>query len=312
MSQPSDDVRAWFTIQGPELDRSEVIVSKSEGLTMGRGAENDLRLRHREVSRRHLHIYWGEEGKFVLEDTNSSNGVWLNDVRLTPNMPAELNEGDLIRVGPYVLRLEGYLFGEGAAPPAEVDGDGRYPEQPRELFVGHLPGLPRNRSNWMKYLPAVFSEDEFLGRYMLIFESIYSPLIWLIDNFDLFLTPDMAPSEWLQWIAGWFDVLLLPELPIDRQRQLMNQLGWLFMRRGTPAGLQRLLELYFGVSPEIVETDLCSFTVIMSFEESPLLKRLGQDGNVVGHFSAEEMKTIADRLIWSQKPAFASYTLQVS
>jgi phage tail-like protein len=120
----------------------------------------------------------------------------------------------------------------------------------------------------------------------------------LIDNFDLFLSPEVAPAEWLQWMASWFDILLLPELPIERQRQIMSQIGWLFMRRGTPAGLQRLLELYYGATPEIIENEPCHFIVRLP------LKEISED---TMPFDRE----VADRLILSQKPAFASYTLEL-
>lgn len=296
MSENSDDVRAWFMIDGPNIDYSEFVVTK-KGVSVGRGAEADIRLAGREVSRRHFHIFWGADGRFVVEDLGSSNGVYLNDSRLTPNIPAELRENDVLRVGPYLIRFESYLYDTVPVPVRiEADEEGLLPPI-TDIDVYHLPGIPRNRSTWMQYLPGIFSEDEFMGRYLLIFESINSPLVWLIDNFDLFLSPQMAPSEWLQWMSSWFDILLLPELPIERQRQIMSQVGWLFMRRGTPMGLIRLLELYYGVIPEIIENEPCHFVVRLPVSE------INQD----------EMRydvEVANRLILSQKPAFASYTLE--
>ncbi|MFN8529060.1 MAG: FHA domain-containing protein [Anaerolineae bacterium] len=159
-------------------------------------------------------------------------------------------------------------------------------------------GIPRYRSSWLQYLPAIYSDDEFLGRYLLIYESILSPIIWMIDNFDLYLSPEVAPSEWLRWMASWFDLLIIPDLPIERQRAIMGQIGWLFLRRGTRAGLERLLELYFGVRPEILENrdEPCHFVVRLPLSQSD--NRIGRE--------------IAERLIASHKPAFASHTLEIT
>jgi hypothetical protein len=38
MSENPDDVRAWFTIEGPGIDFSEFVVSK-RGVSIGRGDE---------------------------------------------------------------------------------------------------------------------------------------------------------------------------------------------------------------------------------------------------------------------------------
>ena len=105
--------------------------------------------------------------------------------------------------------------------------------------------------------------------------------------------------EWIQWISSWFDLLILPALPIEKQRRIIEQMGWLFLRRGTPSGLERLLELYFDVTPEIIEDGNAHFTVRLPLSERE------DDGNGLG-------RDVADRLIDSQRPAFASYTLEIT
>lgn len=291
-------VKALFKLNGPDIPDDTIVVG-SQGLRIGRSNDNNLPLNHREISRQHLRIIWRED-KYYVEDLNSSNGVFLNDERIESRDPRELKVGDTIRFGPFVMRLTSWIDPEpvisrplmGEPLLSHLDDNsaslnGRHADYPV--------GIPRDQSNWLKYLPSIYSDDEFLGRYLLIFESLLSPIIWTIDNFDLFLSPEVAPPQWLQWMAGWFDLLLLPELPIERQRLITQQIGWLFLRRGTPAGLQRLLELYFGVTPEIIENEPCHFVVRLALSKSD--SKLGPD--------------VADRLIESQKPAFASYTLEV-
>lgn len=398
------ELHALFRVSGPHLDRDEITVTAA-GLQVGRSGDNDLTLQHSEISRQHMRFYPHENG-FAVEDLKSSNGVWVNDVRIRTKTPHLLKIGDVVRAGPYLFTLES-LIEVGASAPSEdapavsepeadamatvppavsspaapvehvttppeppppppspefveevtgkkdepapakpeekaseplprlrevphreqppviereervtpsafiprMDGegnglarienvppDGTLPPPDTNGHVTYPVGIPTDASNWLKYLPAIYSEDDFIGRYLLIFESILSPITWMVDNFDMYLSPEVAPSEWLRWMASWFDVLIVPELPIDRQRALVAQLGWLFFRRGTRAGLERLLTLYYGVKPEIIEDDDMHFTVKLALSES----------------SVKLERDIVDRLIMAHKPAHASYTLEIT
>jgi len=323
------ETKLRLKLQGPGLDRDEIIVGR-QGMRVGRSGDNTLPLNHREISRQHMRITWREDDKYLVEDLNSSNGVWLNDTRLMPRIPAELNIGDVIRVGPFIMELVEFVYEEeiqlDPLQGPEIPSPDDYPEeqaQPsapqrqvlqapeqathytrvnghrRRQIVSYLPGVPRDRSNWMQYLPEVFDEFEFMGRFLLIFESLAAPLFWTIDNFDMYLSPEVMPEEWIQWITSWFDLLVLPELPVEKQRRIVEQMGWLFLRRGTPSGLERLLELYFDVTPEIIESGNAHFTVRL-----PLSERADNDDGLG--------REVADRLIDSQRPAFASYTLEIT
>ncbi len=288
-----EEIKAVFRASGPDMDEQEIVVGR-QGLRVGRGSDNNLVLNNREISRQHFRILWRDDDTYLVEDLNSSNGVWFNEARIPTRVPQELHEGDILRAGPYKFSFVQLRY---AAPIVVTPPAGAPVERvsPLETRPGFVPGLPFDQSSWLQYLPAVYSDDEFLGRFLLIFESIMNPIVWMVDNFDFYLSPETAPQEWLAWMASWFDLLLLPELPIARQREIVRQLGWLFLRRGTRMGLQRLLELYFEVTPEIIETVPCHFVVRLPLSESK--SKLGAE--------------VADRLINSQRPAFASYLLEV-
>src|SRR3954469_3944254 len=77
------------------------VIALHEGVTrIGRSLTADVELEDMTVSRRHALIVRGE-GKAVLLDDGSRNGVRLNGVRVTR---AELHDGDTIRLGRTQLR----------------------------------------------------------------------------------------------------------------------------------------------------------------------------------------------------------------
>ena len=57
-----------------------------------------------EISARHARLFI-QGRRLLLEDLGSTNGTWLNGVRLLA--PTPLQEGDLLRIGQTELRLGG-------------------------------------------------------------------------------------------------------------------------------------------------------------------------------------------------------------
>lgn len=306
-----EEIRLVLRRVSGDLERDEIVIGR-QTLRAGRSNDNNLVLNNPDISRQHFRIKCTEDDRFVIEDTDSRNGIFLNDQRLPSRVDAEIKVGDVIRTGPYtfvvdrleVVTLQSSLMtaGTSAAPtPRRI-----LPPRTNGKIPTHIEGLSHEQSNWLQYLPSIFSDSAFdplgfTGRYLLIFEDMLSPLIWMIDGFDQYLSPEIAPTVWLQWIASWFDLLLRPELPEDRQRQIVEQMGWLFLRRGTPSGLRRLLELYFGVVPEIIERELCQFEVVLPLASSEI---------GIWRTDPQNATEIAKRLIESQKPAFASFVLR--
>jgi DNA-binding response OmpR family regulator len=64
-------------------------------ISVGRGADNDVNLSSPHVSRRHAELRWDADS-YVLHDTDSKNGVFVNGRRLTE--PHTLASGDVIAI----------------------------------------------------------------------------------------------------------------------------------------------------------------------------------------------------------------------
>lgn len=69
---------------------------------IGRGEENQVKLTGSYASHRHTRIIF-RDGKYFLEDLGSTNGTYINGVRITE--PVMLRDGDLIRVAGVTLQF---------------------------------------------------------------------------------------------------------------------------------------------------------------------------------------------------------------
>jgi FHA domain-containing protein len=73
------------------------------GLSIGRSKEADVRIDDRYASSLHARVF-SREGRFYVEDMNSTNGTLLNGATL--HGEAELIDGDKIQIGDTIFRLE--------------------------------------------------------------------------------------------------------------------------------------------------------------------------------------------------------------
>jgi two-component system cell cycle response regulator len=86
------------------LDRNEVVI--------GRGRTADVQIDDTGISRRHARIVRTEEGRHVLEDLGSTNGVFVNGRRVER---MDLSDGDRVQVGPTLVLRFGVLAADEEA-----------------------------------------------------------------------------------------------------------------------------------------------------------------------------------------------------
>jgi FHA domain len=73
------------------------------GLSIGRSKEADVRIEDRYASSLHARVF-SREGRFYVEDMNSTNGTLLNGATLQGE--AELIDADHVQIGDTVFRFE--------------------------------------------------------------------------------------------------------------------------------------------------------------------------------------------------------------
>ncbi len=183
---------------------------------------------------------------------------------------------------------------EEPPPPAVPPPAITEPEEEPEPAYTPPPGLSVTESRYVQYLPGIY-HTSFMKRFLALFESIYAPIEWNVDNFDLYLSPGTVPAGFLPWLANWFDLTFDHSWGEAQRRALLEEAHLIYARRGTRWALSRVLEIYTGHKPEIEDTgeDLDPFTFTVTI---PVAK-------------SEINATLIEQLINTHKPAYTTYAL---
>ncbi|MFO7536688.1 MAG: phage tail protein I, partial [Chloroflexota bacterium] len=177
----------------------------------------------------------------------------------------------------------------GPPPSAPPEANG----QPQPAYTPP-PGLSLDDSRYLQYLPDIY-HTPFMKRFLALFESIYAPIEWTADNFDLYLNPKTAPADFLPWLANWFDITFDNSWSEAQRRTLLTEVHQIYARRGTKWALSRVLEIYTGHTPQIDDSsedlDPATFTITLPLAES------------------ETNPSLVAQLINAHKPAHTAYRL---
>lgn len=117
------------------------------------------------------------------------------------------------------------------------------------------------KGDYLRYLPALYERDELMGRFLMLFESFWSPIDGQLDNIWDYLDTSVAPPSLLPWLASWFGMTLDERWSEAQQRQLLRSLVQLYRKRGTRDGLIEYLEIFTQGKVEIVEHRANNFVV---------------------------------------------------
>jgi len=120
------------------------------------------------------------------------------------------------------------------------------PSSPRPVPLPAVRGAAAG--GWLvDQLPGCFAGDDFLRRFMALFQELADGLRRRIDGIDHAVDASVAPPVFVRWMGGWLGVTSIdPSLPASRQRDLVFGFGGLLVHRGTRAGLTQALELVTG------------------------------------------------------------------
>jgi 3',5'-cyclic-nucleotide phosphodiesterase len=85
-----------------ETDQRQTLEFEGDTIFVGRSPDNDIQIRDRYISRKHLKIL-RKGDKYFIEDLQSKNGTFVNANQIKPGIEFELKEGIPIVVGMSVI-----------------------------------------------------------------------------------------------------------------------------------------------------------------------------------------------------------------
>jgi phage tail-like protein len=170
-------------------------------------------------------------------------------------------------------------------------------------------------SSYLDYLPAVFRQDEFMGRFLGIFESVLAPLEGVVDELPYYTDPTVCPEEVLPYLTHWVATEMGETWPAERQRRILAVAAELHRWRGTRRGLKAYLEAVTGGTPLVAENT--DGSRLGPDNRLGLSARLGRaipnhvTVTLAVHEGEEPDPTEVAALIEEQKPAHATYLLRI-
>lgn len=171
------------------------------------------------------------------------------------------------------------------------------------------------RRSYLRHLPAVYQEDEasrdFLERFLSIFETSLSNIERQIDQIVRYFDGEVAPPEFLPWLASWLAIAVDDNWTEIQLRQLIQKAPQLYQQRGTREGIAATVEIFTGSRPLVVEP--------FQVTHSELNKLYGNNPNPfrfwvlldTAHIQKEIELPTLQRLIEAEIPAHTEACLRV-
>ncbi|MEM8858092.1 MAG: FHA domain-containing protein [Chloroflexota bacterium] len=261
---------------------------KRKTYVLGRHETAQIKLKDPRVSAEHAKLIVTESALYV-EDLGSTNGTYVDGEKIEPEIQMALTERSIIEIDPFTFHV---ISQDEEKPPSNKrrkgGEDDALPPSPPGPPVAEFesydpsgglqppPGLGVHSQRLMGYLPEIYhptqtinthvnghqpanlvqtDPNDFLSRFLGIFEAILFPIEWTADNFDLFLHPSTAPSEFLVWLSGWYKLTFDSTWTEAKKRAFIRQAHELFEMRGTKWSMSRILEIYTGLQEGSIQIE---------------------------------------------------------
>lgn len=101
------------------------------------------------------------------------------------------------------------------------------------------------RDDWLAHqLPVGMTDDDFLMRFLGIFQTVSDTVLHQVDTLPHAFDPSVAPDEMVRLMSRWLGIELVDSSLDDAvQREIVMEYSKLLKWRGTSYGMRRMLEV---------------------------------------------------------------------
>jgi phage tail-like protein len=203
----------------------------------------------------------------------------------------------------------------------------------------------RSPNSLIDYLPAIYQEDPFLGKFLLAFQKVllgvddsvsitslkddikFQPLEERIASIAILFDPigdgkeQRTPIDFLNWLAGWVALSLRDDWEEEAQRRFISRIVSLYKQRGTKTGMTEMLKTYTGMGVEVndefpnsIQIGVTSTVGIDTWisEGLPHYFKVKIVLEKLNDLNLERKRQIAQAIIEQEKPAHTFYSLEVT
>ncbi len=196
---------------------------------------------------------------YRLPDGIAHNLAWVNELPqdLVLNLPLKdhFPAGQAVEVS-LQARIQSYRFDHFLITTARLVG-----AEGQTLIEESVQVAVYGQGKYLKYLPEIYSRDDFTSRFLMLFESFWKPISRQVDQLYCNFDPKLTPEAFVPWLASWVGMPVESSIPLERMRRLVGSSMLLFQCRGTRQALKTYLEIFTGGEVVIAERRARNFTL---------------------------------------------------
>lgn len=152
--------------------------------------------------------------------------------------------------------------------------------------AGNSPKLKRLRvympgENIIDYLPEIYrirdGNSDFFFRFMLLFQTFIFDQEDKINNISRYFDIGTAERDFLEWLCKWLDIRDIYSWEESRLRMFLSEAMKVYAAAGTRQGIERLVELFTGEKPYLIEYSQVKSVVESGIQDNPYKRIFGDN-----------------------------------
>lgn len=133
--------------------------------------------------------------------------------------------------------------------------------------------------SWSNYLPAIYRNED-LEAFIYGFQLSMFKYTEVIDNVEELFTPEHTPSEFVEWLASWYNIAFSNKIKLKNRRRIIYKLTELYNAKGTKYYLSEMVFLLTDIEIEIKEREVLdnfsmlnkNLSFVITIKKEPLYK----------------------------------------